>query len=135
MATAVLPNTLYDKIDSLARRIALLRLLRTAAGAALILTLTAAVFILADSFLKLGLAVRLALLVGWIALAAYGVGMCLRSLGRKADVDALAALIEREYPNLAERLISAVELSEAGDASHGSPALDCAAHPRNRNPG
>src|SRR6516164_10045447 len=124
MATvAALPNSLYDKIDSLARRMALLRLLRVAAGTVLLLTLVAGLIILADAWLRFGLAMRLGFLAGWLVLAVAGIIKCVNALGRKADVDSLAALIENEYPNLAERLTSSVELAEAGTASHGSPTL------------
>src|SRR5262249_48575691 len=123
MATATLPNSLHDKIAAVAGKIARIRLARRVAATILALSLTAAFIVLADYLFKFGTGVRLVLLAGWAALAVAGVVACVRALGRRADVDALAALIEKEYPNLAERLLSSVELSEAGDAGHGSQAL------------
>ncbi len=123
MATAALPGNLHAKLTSLARRMATLRLARTAAGFVLLLAVTAGLALLADHWLKLPGVVRFLLLGGWGALAVFGVVRCIRSLGIQADVDALAALIENEYPNLAERLSTSVELMEAADKAHGSPAL------------
>src|SRR5205823_1758681 len=101
MATATLPGSLRTKLTALARRMALLRLTRAAAGTLLVLAVVAGLALLADYWLKLPMPVRFALLGGWLGLAVLGVVRCLRSLGTQADVDALAALIESEYPNLA----------------------------------
>ncbi len=124
MATvAALPSTLRDKINSLARRIAFLRLTRTIAITALALLSSAGLLWLMDYWLRLPRGVRIAMLGGWCVLAVYGVFRCLRNLGHRADADALAALIEQEYPNLAERLLTSVELTEAAEDAHGSRAL------------
>src|SRR5712692_3595808 len=124
MATvAALPNALHDKIAAVAGKITRLRLTRRIAGTVLMLGVTLGLLVLADVFLKFGTGIRFALLAGWCTLAVVGIIACVKAIGRRADVDALAALIEKEYPNLAERLTSSVELAEAGEKGHGSQAL------------
>jgi hypothetical protein len=117
---AALPNTLRDKINSLARKMALLRLTRAIAVTALILIVSAGLIWAADYWLKLPRGVRLGMLGCWAALAIAGFVRCVKNLSHKADADALAALIEQEYPNLAERLLTSVELTEAAENAHGS---------------
>src|SRR5262245_32816097 len=124
MATvAALPNTLRDKINSLARKMALLRLTRSIAVTALILLVSAGLIWAADYWLKLPRGVRFGMLGCWAILAIAGVIRCVKHLSHKADADALAALIEEEYPNLAERLLTSVELTEDADNAHGSRTL------------
>jgi hypothetical protein len=124
MATvAVLPNTLRDKINSLARKMALLRLTRSIAVTALILVVSAGLIWAADYWLNLPRGVRFGMLGGWFVLALAGIIRCAKNLSHKADADALAALIEQEYPNLAERLLTSVELTEAAENAHGSRTL------------
>ncbi|MGH7171864.1 MAG: hypothetical protein ACRELG_16435, partial [Gemmataceae bacterium] len=56
-----------------------------------------------------------------------GAGLLLRSvlvpLCRRIDTEALAAVIEEKYPDLGERLTSAVELAGTSEDGHGSPLL------------
>ena len=123
MATATLPGNLHIKINALARRMAMLRVARVVAGFVVLLAVTAGLALLADHFWKLPIGLRFVLFGGWLVLAGLGAIRSIRSLNTKSDADALAALIESEYPNLAERLTTSVELSEAPDGGHGSPAL------------
>jgi hypothetical protein len=124
MATvAALPNTLRDKIAAVAGKMARLRLLRRVAVTVLVLGAMLGIILLADHWLRFGAPLRFLALGSWFAVAVAGIVTCFKALNRQADIDALAALIEREYPNLAERLTSSVELSEAADGGHGSPAL------------
>src|SRR5438105_3166850 len=103
MATAAtLPNSLHAKIAAVAGKMTRLRLTRRIAATVLMLGVTMGLIVLADFFIRFGGGLRLGLLGGWVVLAAAGVIACVKAIGRRADVDALAALIEKEYPNLAE---------------------------------
>jgi hypothetical protein len=90
---------------------------------AVLLALGAAVVLL-DAAFELPAWLRGMLLAGWIA-AGVWVAVCdiVRPRSRHIDLDAVAALIEEEYPDLAERLTTAVELSGKKDDLHGSPVL------------
>jgi hypothetical protein len=123
-ASAALPRHLQHKINSLARRI---RFLRALHGGSLLLialvgTMSAAVF--ADYSLDLRPAVRLAFLLTWgilgIASAVRGIVL---PLCCHLGPEVLAALIEERYPELGERLTSAVELAGSTANYHGSPEL------------
>jgi hypothetical protein len=121
---AALPPVLRDKLASLSRRLRLLRAVRGLSWLLLLLTVTGGAALLADHFLSLSAPVRIALLTGWITLGVVttSVGL-LGPLFRRIDPEALAAVIEQKYPDLGERLTSAVELSGDPDVYHGSPAL------------
>src|SRR5579864_262396 len=124
MATAVsLPTSLHQKLSDLAGKITQIRLVRNVAWTVAILGATAGLALVADYFLRFPGIVRAGLLGGWLLLAIWGVVRTLRVFSQRIDVDALAALIESEYPNLAERLTTSVELQEVRDGSHGSKQL------------
>ncbi len=123
MATVALPSSLRGKLIGLSRRLQRLRAIRSMAQLAIVLVVFAVAAMLLDSAIQLPRLVRLAALATWSVVA---IGGLLRLLVRgsyRPEIDALAARVEEEYPNLAERLVSTVELTEAGDAAHGSPAL------------
>src|SRR5262249_31839160 len=112
------------RLDAVARRVLLLRLVRGLCLVAIVLLCTATSAMLADHLLKIPAALRLLLLFGWfvIGAAALLVGVVL-PLCRGLDRADIAAAIEQHYPELAERLTSTVELAGARDEFHGSPAL------------
>ncbi len=125
MATvAVLPPALRAKIDAVARHVRLLRAVRGLSTLLLVLALGGGLALLADAALDLPWTVRAGLLAAWsglgLALAAFGLVL---PLCRRLDAEAIAAAVEEKYPDLGERLTSAVEL--AGDTAgyHGSPAF------------
>jgi hypothetical protein len=121
---AALPPVLRDKLASLSRRLRLLRAVRGLSWLLLLLTVTGSAALLADHFLSLSPVVRTALLTGWITLGVVTAFLgLLGPLFRRIDPEALAAVIEQKYPDLGERLTSAVELSGDPDVYHGSPAL------------
>jgi hypothetical protein len=125
MATvAALPPSLREKLTALARRIRLLRAVRGVSFVALVLLLTGSAALLLDAWLELPAVVRGLLLAGWLALGAFAtVATVVVPLARSLRSEALAALIETKYPDLGERLTSAVELAGGADSAHGSPAL------------
>ena len=125
MATAVvLPTSLRNRIAAVAHRVRRLRFLRGLSLLTLILTLGFGAALLTDFFLELSTPVRIGIFGAWAALGliVFVFGLML-PLGRRLDHDALAAVIEERYPDLGERLTSAVELAGAGDDFHGSPEL------------
>jgi hypothetical protein len=80
--------------------------------------------LLADYRFGLSPGVRLGLLLTWAVLGiASIVGGILLPLSRELSPDGLAALIEARYPELGERLTSAVELAGSQASYHGSPTL------------
>jgi hypothetical protein len=125
MATvAVLPAALRAKIDAVGRHIRLLRLVRGASVLLLTLAVTGGLALLADAVFDLPWAVRAALLAGWTTLAVsltmFGL---IIPLSRRLDSATLAAVVEEKFPEFAERLTTAVELSSDTDDYHGSPAF------------
>ncbi|HZT82849.1 MAG TPA: hypothetical protein VFA26_21640, partial [Gemmataceae bacterium] len=123
-AVALLPAALRDKLAAAHRRVRLLRALRGVSLLLLTAVLSAGAAMLLDALVPLPSAVRVVLLAGWLllntAVALFGL---LLPLGRRIDHDALAALVEERYPDLGERLTTAVELGDQPDLYHGSPAL------------
>lgn len=120
-----LPGSLQGRIHTVARQVRRIHLLRSLSVLILTLSLLAGLALGVDHFLRESLpaAVRLLLLAGWGLVAGILTLTLLRSLFRKLDPAALAAAIERKYPELGERLTSSVELCQHADAGNGSPAL------------
>ncbi len=123
-ATITLPSLLRTRLAAIGRRIRLLRAVRGFAWLVLVLALSAAAAVIADYWLELPALARQILFGVWLA---EGVGVLLLGLvvplSRRIDAAALAAVIEEKYPDLGERLTSAVELADASDEGHGSPLL------------
>lgn len=121
---AALPPALHAKLLALAHRIRLWRALRGASLVLLVLLLTGSAALWTDAWLGLPAGVRALLLAGWLGLGAWmTLSGLLRPNRQRLSPEVLAALIEEKYPELGERLTSAVELAGAADAYHGSPAL------------
>ena len=119
-----LPASLSARLSAIRWRI---RLLRTAQGLALlviVLGLLAAAAMLVDCVVDLPAQVRRVLFSTWLAI---GIAWLLRRvlvpLFWQIDAAALAAVIEQKYPELGERLSTAVELANASSEAHGSPLL------------
>jgi hypothetical protein len=123
MPAAKLPKKLHAQLDSLAARVRKVRILRAAGRAAFVLPIAALVCILADAYLGLPMVVRLCLAGGWVLLLLREAWNVVRALTAPVDLESVAFAVEEEFPRLAERLTTAVELSEHADESNGSPAL------------
>ncbi|HEX3149341.1 MAG TPA: hypothetical protein VHR66_14805 [Gemmataceae bacterium] len=123
MPAAKLPKKLHAQLDFLAARVRRLRVLRAAGRAAFLLPSTALVCILADAYLGLPMVVRLCLAGGWLLLLLREGWSIFRAMTAPVDLESVAFAVEEEFPRLAERLTTAVELSEHADESNGSPAL------------
>ncbi len=79
--------------------------------------------ILMDIFFDLPVAVRLGMLVAAAGLSVVGVAFwIIRPMTQRVQDDELAAIVEQQYPELNERLLSAVELDEYSD-SDASPMM------------
>ena len=125
MATVnVLPASLREKLDAVARHVRYLHTVRGVCLTLLVLALAAGMALLADAVLELGTAIRVALLGGWLvlALALLVFGLVI-PLSRRLDAETIAAAVEEKYPDLGERLTTAVEVAGLKDDIHGSPAL------------
>ena len=112
-----LPQPIREKIDALAGRARRLTLLRGIG--VLALTLAAAVLLsfLADYFLRLPQGMRALVLLAIVAaLAVVGLRALWRPLRDETSREATALRIEREFPELRDSLISAVQLSRKVDA-------------------
>ncbi len=121
---AGLPATLRTKLTALARRIRLLRTLRGLSLLTLTLAFLLGALFAADLLVPLPAEVlRYALLGIAGAAALVGVFGLVVPLCRRLDPEALAALIEQRYPDLGERLTTAVELADQRDDWHGSQTL------------
>src|SRR5439155_15203504 len=99
------------------------RLLRAAGRAAFLLPLAALVGIVADAYLALPAGVRIGLFVLWALLALRELRNLVRARTAPVDLEAVASAVEEEFPRLAERLTTAVELAGRSDESNGAPAL------------
>src|SRR5262245_25269281 len=119
-----LPAALRDRLTAVARRIRFLRLIHGLSILVLVLTLTGAVCLVADWALHLDALFRVGLLAGWLMVGGVtALFAVVRPQFRRLDPQSLAAVVEEQYPELAERLLSAVELSGERGIHHGSPAL------------
>jgi hypothetical protein len=122
---ALSPN-LRARLAAVARRIRLLRAVRGLSIFVLVLALSAGAALLADqlSGQRLPALLRQITLSAWLGLGAVVFfGALILPLCRRLDPEALAAVIERKYPELAERLTTSVELSQHAGMGHGSVSL------------
>ncbi|HWG43712.1 MAG TPA: hypothetical protein VN688_13070 [Gemmataceae bacterium] len=123
-ATITLPLVLRSRLAAIRRRARLLRIVRGLGLFVLVLGLLGAAALLADYWLDLPALARQILFSVWITV---GIGLLLVGvivpLCRRIDAAALAAVIEQKYPDLGERLTSAVELADTPTEGHGSPVL------------
>src|SRR5262249_29693429 len=119
MATADLPSTLRRHLSAVAARVRLLRALRGLSVLVLTLALLGGAALLADYFLGLPAAVRVGLSGAWAGL---GLGLLVFGvvvpLTRRIDLDAVAAAVEEQDPDLGERLTTTGELAGGRDSSH-----------------
>lgn len=123
-AIAALSPALRARISAVARRVRLLRAARGLGWLVLLLATMTVATLAADYFLELPVFLRQTAFATWL-----GLGLSVLFLGtllplfRRIDSAALAAVIEERYPDLGERLTSAVELSDHADAGNGSPEI------------
>jgi hypothetical protein len=125
MSTNVtLPPSLRQRIAAVARRVRLLRAARGLSLVVLLLAVTAGAAAVADFGFDLPANVRQVVFASWFGLGAVAfLAAVLFPLARRLQPAALAAVSEEKYPDLGERLTSAVELSDCPDTCHGSPVL------------
>lgn len=123
MPAAKLPKKLHARLDYLADRVRKVRFLRAIGRATFLLPVVAFVGILLDAYLLLPTWMRLGMFAGWLLLAVREVRNLIRSRSAPVDLEAVASAVEEEFPRLAERLTTAVELAECNDESNGAPAL------------
>jgi hypothetical protein len=115
-----LPPRLRERLDALALRVRRLRRLRGASLLVLALAGCAALAVLADLALALPGVVRVLDLALWIALGTVVAFVSLiRPLRRQLAPADLAAVVERQYPELQERLTSSVELASSDSPPTG----------------
>jgi hypothetical protein len=114
---------LRRRIRAVAWRVRLLRGLRALCWLVLLLVGSGTVALLIDHHAQLPPGVRQGLLAVWLGVAGLGLLGWLAAVARRIAPKAVAARIEKCYPQLGERLTSAVELGSAGTKAHGSPAF------------
>jgi hypothetical protein len=121
-ATITMPSPLRSRLAAIRWRIRLLRVARGLAFVVVAFGVFAAAAVLADYWLNLTPLARQVLFSVGLTL---GFGLLVRfvlvPLCRRIDAAALAAIIEEKYPDLGERLTSAVGLAGDSDEGHGSP--------------
>jgi hypothetical protein len=123
-ATVTLPSSLRTRLTALRRRIRLLRAVGGLTRLVIVLSLLAAAAVVVDCWLDLPAQTRQIVFLSWLAvgIAWLGRGVAV-PLCRRIDAAALAAVIEEKYPDLGERLSSAVELVGTSVEANGSPLL------------
>src|SRR5690349_8524324 len=124
MPAIPLPVALEEKLDDLAAEVRRLRVLRGASWFAAITFSIPLVAVGLDVIFDLSGLARGLLLVGWLLTAVLlGWLLVIRRLRGDIPPRELAAAIEREFPNLAERLSTLVELSEKAEPGNGSKGM------------
>ena len=120
-----LPLTLQRQLTQLERRVRQVRVFRSLVRGILLLVGLALLGIGLDVILaeRLPSWWRAGYLIGWLGLGVAFTFRWLRQRSTPLDPVDLAALVERRYPALAERLTSSVELSRSAGLGSGSPAL------------
>lgn len=111
-----LPSDLTRRLSLLAKRIRRLRLLRGMAWTVSVLTLGLAVAGMLDWLFVLSATSR-AIALSAVLLGSAGVLalMVIRPLREQPDLDILAGVVESSHPELAERLMSTIELNASDD--------------------
>lgn len=124
MPAVPLPVVLEEKLDDVAAEVRRLRVLRGASWFAAVTFALPLLFVALDVLLDLSPLVRGLMLGGWVAVCAFlGWWLVVRRTRGEIPPRELAAAVEREFPNLAERLSTLVELSEHADAGNGSRGM------------
>lgn len=118
-----LPPGLQSKFNQLEWRIRVSRLVRGFAAWLLVLTAWFVVGYLADVLVGWSVAWLRGLNATLLGAAVAGLGAMLWNARRPMARQRLAALVERRYPALGERLASTVELQESAAPLHGAPEL------------
>lgn len=123
-ASATLPSSLSHKLTAVIRRLRFLRMTRGLCALVIGLVLFTGVALLLDLTFDLPAEARGLLLTGWLGLGGW---LSFRGLVRpmrgRPAAQAVAAAIEEQFPQLAERLTTSVELAPLSDDFHGSPDL------------
>jgi hypothetical protein len=123
-ASATLPSSLSHKLTAVIRRLRFLRFTRGLSRLAIGLTVFLAAALLVDFLLDLPGEVRGILLIGWLGLGAWlAIRELMLPMRRQPAAEVVAAAIEEEFPQLAERLTTTIELAPLSDEFHGSPDL------------
>lgn len=124
MAVLPLPKAVEEKLRDLAAGIRRMRVLRGICWLALTLLLATLLAVGLDSLLELSGRTRTVVLGGWIlggiAAAWWLVG---RRIYGRIPQHILAQAVEANYPSLAERLQTLVELSQKAEIANGSKAM------------
>ncbi len=112
-ATVTLPSPLRARLAAIHWRIRLLRAVRGFAVVGIVLGVFVAAALLADYWLELSPLIRQILFSASLVLGlAFALRFVMMPLCRRIDAAALAAVIEEKYPDLGERLTSAVALTD-----------------------
>lgn len=123
MPAAKLPKRLSFRLNDLVDRVRRIRTLKALARAVFVVPVMAFIAILLDAYLGLPVSARVGLFVAWLLLLAREIWNVRRSRTSVIELRDIASAVEAEYPRLAERLTTAVELAESSDLSNGNPAL------------
>jgi hypothetical protein len=124
MPAIPLPVGLEEKLDAVATEVRRLRVLRGVSWFAVLLFVVPVAAVSVDAAVNLSGIARGLALAGWVAVTALGFWwLVLRRMRGDIPLAELAAAIEQQYPNLAERLRTLVELSEHADAGNGSKGM------------
>lgn len=118
-----LPAALHSKFIQIERRIRAIRILRGAAACALVLTGLFVAAYLVEATMGWSVVGLRAANVGFMAVTLAGITATLLQWRRGLPRLRLAALIERQFPELGERLASTVELQQSDLETHGSSEL------------
>jgi DNA repair exonuclease SbcCD ATPase subunit len=128
-----LPAGVERQLRSAIRRVRFLRTARAVSVLVIVLAAAAGAALLADSAFVLPAEVRGLMLAGWLVLGGWLIFRLLKPLppspsprsgegGAGGEVP-IAAAVEDQFPELAERLTTSVELVHLADEFHGSPQL------------
>jgi hypothetical protein len=124
MSAVKLPHAIEEKLGELSQKVRKLWFYRGVSWFALVFLGSALGLVLLDRNFDPPGYVRALLLVGWAAAQVVAFRrLVIRPMRNPIPVPLLAAAIEDQFPNLAERLTTLVELSENAGPGNGSQAL------------
>lgn len=124
MPAVALPVALEEKLDDVAAEVRRLRVLRGASWFAAVTFAVPLVAVMLDVMFDLSGLARGLLLGGWLVVSVLlGWLLVVRRLKGEIPPQELAEAIEGEFPNLAERLSTLVELSEHAEPGNGSKGM------------
>jgi hypothetical protein len=123
-ASATLPSSLNLQLTAVIRRLRFMRLMRGLSRTVIGMMLFLAAALLMDFAFDLPGEIRGVLLLGWLVIGCWlAIRGLILAMRHRLAAEVVAAAIEEQFPSLAERLTTTIELAPLEDEFHGSADL------------